>query len=117
VSAYGGRAEADRLSRLTMDERRELVSEGAFQAKVIELATRLGWRLYHTYDSRRSQPGFPDLIGVRGDRMVAIECKREGQKPTAEQWEWLRALAEVRWVTSVVARPNGDWSDIEALLR
>ena len=34
-----------------------LISEKEFQATVIEYAKACGWKVYHTYDSRRSDPG------------------------------------------------------------
>jgi hypothetical protein len=37
------------------------MSEEVFQARVEQLATQLGWSFYHTHNSRRSQPGYPDL--------------------------------------------------------
>ena len=36
-------------------------TEKGFQAAVVELARLRGWLVYHTYDSRRSAKGFPDL--------------------------------------------------------
>ena len=38
-----------------------LMSEEVFQSHVLLMATLLGWDFYHTHDSRRSQPGYPDL--------------------------------------------------------
>ena len=46
---------------------------------VVDLARTLGWRVYHTYDSRRSQPGFPDLVLVR-ERILFLELKSETGK-------------------------------------
>lgn len=37
------------------------MKEEVFQGHVIRLARALGWDYYHTRDSRRSQPGYPDL--------------------------------------------------------
>jgi len=36
-----------------------VMGEKEFMASVVELATVLGWRSYHTHDSRRSAPGSP----------------------------------------------------------
>ncbi len=69
-------------------------SEAQFQAAIVQLAKVLGWGLiYHTYDSRRSAAGFPDLILCRPPRVVALECKRTGGKITTAQEEWIRALS------------------------
>lgn len=57
------------------------------------LATMLGWKLaYHTLRSKGSQPGFPDRVIVR-DRIIFVELKREGGKPTERQRTWLDGLA------------------------
>ena len=61
--------------------------EKAFQAEVIKEARRLGWRHYHTYDSRKSAAGFPDLVLVR-DRVVWVELKSATGRLTAAQEEW-----------------------------
>ena len=34
----------------------KLTSEAAFQAQVVRWAETHGWTVYHTHDSRRSQP-------------------------------------------------------------
>ena len=60
---------------------------------VIPAAERLGWRVFHVHDSRRSRAGFPDLVLVRGFRLIFAELKAPGKKPTPEQEEWLSALA------------------------
>ncbi len=41
-------------------------AEGDFQAGVVRLAELRGWLVYHTHDSRRSQPEFPDLTLAEG---------------------------------------------------
>ncbi len=38
-----------------------VLSEADFMDQVIDLAHLYGWMVYHTYDSRRSAPGYPDL--------------------------------------------------------
>jgi len=92
-------------------------TEKAFQAQIVELAIRLGWLVFHPWLSIHSQPGFPDLILVRDTRLLAIECKRDGEQPTPEQWRWLRALDATTSVVAYVARPGGDWGEIERILR
>jgi len=62
------------------------------QAAILHVARLRGWRSYHTFDSRRSAAGFPDLVLVR-DRVVFAELKRQGALPRRDQVEWLDALA------------------------
>ena len=80
------------------------ILEADWQRDVVKLAKTLGWRVYHTYNSRRSAHGFPDLVLVR-DRVVYLELKREKTHPTDEQKAWIRDLlaagAEV-----YIARPR-----------
>jgi hypothetical protein len=69
------------------------MSERQLQEAVLELAGALGYRAYHTYDSRRSQPGFPDLVLVRPpDRIVFAELKGERGRISREQASWLSDL-------------------------
>jgi hypothetical protein len=67
------------------------VPEKAAQATMVDLATLLGWSVYHTFDSRSSASGFPDLVLAR-ERLVFAEVKKVGQKPRPDQVEWLDAL-------------------------
>ena len=91
-------------------------SEKDWQTQVVDAARKAGWLVYHTYDSRRSYPGFPDLIMVRGPMLIALELKAEkGSTVTAQQQEWIDALKKVRIVSADVARPH-HWPDIERAL-
>lgn len=47
---------------LRADDPRLGMKESDLQAAVVDLATVYGWLHYHTHDSRRSNPGFPDLV-------------------------------------------------------
>lgn len=69
--------------------------ERDLQAAVVELARMLGYLTYHTHDSRKSAPGFPDLVLVhpRSGALIFAELKSATGKVTREQDEWLRALA------------------------
>ena len=89
------------------------VTERDFQQVVIEAARLAGWLVYHTHDSRRSEPGFPDLVLVR-DRVVYAEIKTEKAKPTAEQLHWLEALTAAG-SECYIWRPD-DWPEIERVL-
>ena len=87
--------------------------EDELQALVLELARMLGWRTYHTFDSRRSTVGFPDLVLVRGKRLLFAELKSEKGKTRPEQREWLCALTRAG-AEALVWSP-ADWrsGDIE----
>ena len=93
-----------------------MTSEAAFQVRVVALLKRLGWTVYHTHDSRRSEAGFPDLICVRGRRLFAIELKTARGRVTDAQMAWLRALNEVTQVNAFILRPAADWSEFERLV-
>ena len=95
-------------------------TEAQFTAAVREYAMLCGWRYYHTHDSRRSDPGFPDCVLVRGERLIFAELKldKARSKPTEAQEAWLTALAllPTPWVRVCVWRPS-DWPSIEEMLR
>lgn len=92
------------------------VREKDWQQTIVEAAQCLGWHCYHTYDARRSAPGFPDLVCAREGRMLAIEVKTERGTVSPHQAFWLDVLGTVPGVTAMVARPS-DWEAIEAALR
>lgn len=69
------------------------MSERAWQAMVLELATLYRWTWYHTHDSRRSPAGFPDLVLVR-DRVLFAELKTDRGRLTAQQLGWIGRLEE-----------------------
>ena len=83
----------------------------------MNLARLLGWRTYHTFLSFRSAPGFPDIIAVRGERLLAIELKSERGKLSEAQVAWINDLAAAG-VTCHIWRPQ-EWHDgtIERVLR
>lgn len=66
--------------------------ERTLQSAVMDLAHLLKWRTYHTYDSRRSNAGFPDIVAVRGSRTVFIELKSDKGILSPEQADWGAAL-------------------------
>lgn len=88
---------------MTKDARAALaarVRERDFQQLVLQAAAFYGWLAYHTYDSRRSQPGFPDLVLCHpsGDFLLA-ELKSERGRVRPEQHRWLAALSasQIEW--------------------
>ena len=62
----------------------ELMKESVFQEHVIRLARALGWNYFHVYNSRRSQPGYPDLHlwhPVHGQLFRELKTMKGRQSP------------------------------------
>lgn len=89
-------------------------TEAEFQASVLQLAHAARWEHYHTYDSRKSVAGFPDLVLVRSTRCIFAELKASGKKPTESQLHWLHTLAATG--NEVYVWSPDDWDDIEMVL-
>lgn len=72
------------------------MSEARLQQQVIDLARWAGFLHYHTVDSRKSRPGFPDLVLVhtRTGRVVFIELKSAIGRVSDAQQEWLTLLGK-----------------------
>ena len=102
------------------------ISEKQFQANVIALARLNHWAVYHAYDSRRSEPGFPDLVLIRDGKLLFAELKTERGRVSAAQKHWLEELLTVTratWrygaadgVVSVYVWRPSQWAQIEAVL-
>lgn len=86
--------------------------EKAWMAEVVRTAAQLGWhRHYHTYDSRRSTRGFPDLTLLRPPRAIFAELKIGDGRLTKEQADWindLRACGLEAYVWRPCDRPQVD---------
>jgi hypothetical protein len=67
---------------------RGTLTEKAWQNQIIELATFCGWVHYHTYDSRRSAAGWPDLVLCRPPQLIFVELKTAKGRVTRAQAEW-----------------------------
>ena len=75
----------------------ERMSEDQLQRAVVRVAREQGWLVYHTYDSRRSVAGFPDLVLVHAahgaGRLLFRELKTVKGRVSAAQRVWLAKLA------------------------
>ena len=89
------------------------MTETQFQELVVGFAETHGWLTYHTFDSRRSQAGFPDLTMVRHGRLVFAELKSAAGKVTEDQQRWIEALGVRHEV--YVWRP-ADWAEVKRVL-
>lgn len=73
-------------------------SESEWQQTVTSALSTFGWDWMHVRRTRgkggmwttsTSQPGWPDLVALRGGLVLGIELKSETGKVTVEQLEWL----------------------------
>jgi hypothetical protein len=90
------------------------LTEKQFMAQVVQLAKLQGWLVYHTFDSRRSTPGFPDLVMLRDGTLLVAELKTGNNRLSPSQAAWLVAF-RLAGVAASVWRP-GDWNLIEKAL-
>lgn len=98
---------------------------------LIEAATWLGYHVHHETDSRRTNPGYPDLTVVGHGAIFVIETKSRGEKfipprttkrgtQLPGQIDWLAAFAATGKAHTYVCRPQRedlapseeDWQEI-----
>lgn len=92
-----------------------MASEADFQNQVLRATRLLGLAVYHTYDSRRSASGYPDLTIVGANGLLFRELKSERGRTSPHQQYWLAALQEAG-VDAKVWRP-ADWPEITVELQ
>lgn len=97
----------------TVDPR---ISERDFQSLVVDLAKMRGWLVYHTHDSRRSDPGFPDLVMSRGSRLILAELKSMKGRLSVDQMRWHTSLSHLDDGDRIIVRV---WrpSDLDEIVR
>lgn len=84
------------------------MTERELQESVLHTAQVMGWLTYHTYDSRRSTPGFPDLVLLRPPRLLFAELKSARGQLSRHQVLWLSLLEAVPAVEVETWTPT-DW--------
>ena len=94
------------------------MTEKEFMGQVVKLAKLTGHLCYHTHDSRRSEPGFPDLCVVKPGRFrpLFVELKTDRGKLSEAQKKWGKALQQTPGADYRVWRP-ADWEEIQKELR
>jgi len=102
-----------------------MASETELVTTAIALARSLGWeRVAHFRPARTAKgwrtpvegdKGFPDLVLVR-ERVVWIEAKVRGEKPSPDQWLWLQALANTGAEVHVI-QLDTKWEYLENVLK
>jgi hypothetical protein len=85
------------------------VSEDELLASVTDLAKWLHLLTYHTRDSRRSSPGFPDLVaaGPRGCLFIELKSDYGMLSPRQVDWKFMLLASGQQWR---LWRP-ADWAD------
>jgi len=92
------------------------ITHTALRTAIWRLAKQHGWKLYFTQNSRKSPPGFPDLVLAREEEpVIYAELKIPPDTLSIEQAEWLRVLALASHTETYVWTP-GDWHQIDARL-
>jgi Holliday junction resolvase len=90
--------------------------ERHLQAGLEEHLRLTGWRYYHTHNSSRSVAGFPDIVALRGSRILVAEIKTERGRVSTAQRGWLAAF-EAAGVSAYLWRLPGDWAQVGEVLR
>ena len=91
--------------------------ERDLQDTIRQAASLFGYRTYHTYDSRRSPCGFPDLVIVGHGQLIMWELKNETGRLTEAQEGWIDDLRKVEGPPHVnIVRP-ADLDECLALLK
>lgn len=92
------RVDPDGLAELEQDKpkAKRQHPERDFQSWIVyKVAQPLGWLHFHDYRSDKSTPGWPDLVLVRGGRLIFAELKaKPGLKPSHYQKIWMESLQE-----------------------
>jgi len=94
------------------------VSEKKWQETVIAVAKARGYLVFHTYDSRKCTPGFPDLVLIHPGkgRLVVAELKTVTGKVEPEQERWLKCFTMVTGRPSVYVWRPGDLDEVNEVL-
>jgi hypothetical protein len=92
------------------------LNEKDWLARVRSLAHTHGWQSYHTLHSQGSEPGWVDLVLLRGSTLKLVELKSQTGRVTPAQRQWLDGLAQVETVQVHLWRP-GDLAEVLAVLR
>lgn len=87
-----------------------------FMQVIIDFARSIGWLVYHTRDSQKSAPGYPDVVMLRGSRQVVAEFKSGHGAVASAQVIWLTAYRDAGAET-YVWRPQDKEEIVRILTR
>lgn len=93
------------------------LTESQFLQQVRDLAKLTGWECYHTHNSQRSEPGWPDLVlaSAAHRRVLFVELKTAVGRLSKHQQKWLGLLSACG-MEAAVWRP-ADLPEIAKILR
>jgi hypothetical protein len=93
------------------------ISERAFMQAVRREALAQNYLFYHTFDSRRSAPGFVDAVLAKPGRpLLLAELKVPGGVVSLAQQRWLAVLEQTTHVEAHLWTPS-QWREIVERLR
>lgn len=106
---------------ISVDEYRSLVADAMPEDDLLVAVQRelnLGhWRWNHIRRSDQAisqgDPGWPDIVAIRGPELIAVELKSAAGRYQPGQEGWLEAFAGVRHISAVTWRP----ADLDTLRR
>jgi len=82
------------------------VTEAELDSAIRKLCELYRFRRYHTYRSRRSPAGFPDLVLVKPPRVLFVELKSDDGRTTREQDAWLDDLSRCPGIERYLWKPQ-----------
>jgi hypothetical protein len=92
------------------------MSERDWQQAVVDCARWNGWWVHHHHDSRRSEPGWPDLALLRPPEFMLVELKTDKGRVSPEQRHVLDMLDECG-VEAWIWRPKDERDAFARLAR
>lgn len=105
---------------------RQLTPEKEWQRTLIDTLEFFGWAVNHMRPAMNQQgdwrtaysaPGWPDLVALRGQWLIAIEVKGETTRVQRNQREWLGRFAQLRGGRAWILRPQDSWDSIVHWIR
>ena len=69
-----------------------MLSHAEIDHIIVDAAKKMRYLYYHTYDSRKSQEGFPDWCLSKSSNIIFAEVKTGRDKLTLKQADWIIAL-------------------------
>ena len=83
----------DQPTEIEASEYVNYATEAEFQSWVVKCGERHGWTIWHDNDSRRNDPGFPDLVCAHPKLgLMFMELKTATGRVRKEQQAWIDLL-------------------------